>query len=150
MLNVSVRPATLADQPLIAAFNQRLAAESEDKGLAADVIGTGVATLLADPTLGRYFIAELAGKVVGQLMITYEWSDWRNGLFWWIQSVYVSPASRRNGVFSSLYGHVAELAHFEGACGIRLYVERANTPAQQAYRAMGMVDTRYQVMETEF
>jgi ribosomal protein S18 acetylase RimI-like enzyme len=150
VLKLSIRPATLADQPLIADFNQRLAVESEDRDLAADVIGPGVATLLADPTLGRYFMAELAGRVVGQLMITYEWSDWRNGLFWWIQSVYVSPSVRRNGVFSALYQHAAELARRQGACGLRLYVEQDNHRAQKTYQALGLADTPYRVMEVEF
>jgi ribosomal protein S18 acetylase RimI-like enzyme len=148
MLNI--RPAEMADAGIIAAFNQRLAEESEGKALAETRIRPGVETLLADPGLGRYFMAEIQGEVVGQLMITYEWSDWRNGLFWWIQSVYVDPAARRNGVFSTLYQHVAALARDQRACGIRLYVERDNTRAQRTYRAMGMANTRYQIMETEF
>ena len=135
---------------MIAEFNQRLATETEDKTLADELIQSGVEALLADPGRGRYFLAELDGQVVGQLMITYEWSDWRNGLFWWIQSVYVTPAARRNGVFSTLYRHVSLQARKSGACGIRLYVEMANTRAQQTYKAMGMVNTTYQVMEAEF
>jgi ribosomal protein S18 acetylase RimI-like enzyme len=146
----AIRLAAPADAPIIAEFNQRLAAETEDKTLAAELIQSGVLALMADAGRGRYFLAELNGQVVGQLMITYEWSDWRNGLFWWIQSVYVTPAARRNGVFSALYRHVAALARESGACGIRLYVESANSRAQQTYRAMGMTNTTYQVMEAEF
>ena len=146
----AIRLATSADAAIIAEFNQRLAAETEDKTLPAQLIRPGVLALLADAERGRYFVAELEGRVVGQLMITYEWSDWRNGLFWWIQSVYVTPAARRNGVFSALYRHVAARARESGACGIRLYVESANSPAQQTYRAMGMNNTTYRVMEEEF
>ena len=146
----TIRLATSADADLIAAFNQRLAAETEDKALADDLIRPGVTALLAEPGRGQYFLAEADGLIVGQLMITYEWSDWRNGLFWWIQSVYVTPPARRNGVFSALYQHVAAQARDAGACGIRLYVERSNKRAQRTYRAMGMTETAYQVMETEF
>ena len=149
-MKVNIRPANSNDEPVIVRFNQRLAAETENKSLAADRIVPGVAALLADSDLGRYFMAEIDEAVVGQLMITYEWSDWRNGLFWWIQSVYVAPTARRNGVFSALYRYVAELARQEQACGIRLYVESGNARAQQTYRAMGMIDTSYQVMEAEF
>ena len=150
VVKVNIRPAYSSDEAVIVRFNQRLAEETENKSLAEDRIVPGVAALLADSDLGRYFMAEIDAAVVGQIMITYEWSDWRNGLFWWIQSVYVAPAARRNGVFSALYRYVAELAREEGACGIRLYVESGNARAQQTYRAMGMTDTTYQVMETEF
>ena len=150
IVNPTIRPADGADAATIAAFNQRLAEETENRTLAGELIGPGVATLLGDPDRGRYFVAEIDGAVVGQLMITYEWSDWRNGVFWWIQSVYVAPAARRNGVFSALYQHVLAMAEAAGACGIRLYVENGNARAQETYRAMGMKDTTYSVMETEF
>jgi ribosomal protein S18 acetylase RimI-like enzyme len=140
----------MADAAMIADFNQRLAEESEGKKLAGHQIRPGVKALLSDPNLGRYFLAEIDGDVVGQLMITYEWSDWRNGLFWWIQSVYVDPAARRNGVFSTLYQHTTALARSEGACGVRLYVEKDNNKAQHTYRSVGFIDTNYRVMETEF
>ena len=146
-----IRSAQPADAATIAEFNQRLASESEEKMLADALVGPGVQTVLADPSLGRYFMAEVNDQVVGQLMITFEWSDWRNGLFWWIQSVYVAPEARRKGVFSALYRQVAELAQADPSiCGIRLYVEENNARAQETYRAMGMVDTTYRVMETEF
>ena len=96
-------------------------------------------------------MAEIDGRVVGQLMITYEWSDWRNGVFWWIQSVYVLPEARRLGVFSELYAHLERLAKATpGVCGLRLYVEHANERAQATYRRCGMVDAGYRVMEVDY
>ncbi len=145
-----IRPARPNDAATIVDFNQRLAQESESKTLREQVLRAGVEQVLADPSRGSYFLAELGGQTVGQLMITYEWSDWRNGLFWWIQSVYVIPAARRTGIFSALYKHVAQLAEEDPAvCGIRLYVDQDNTRAQETYRAMGLSLTGYQVMELE-
>jgi ribosomal protein S18 acetylase RimI-like enzyme len=96
-------------------------------------------------------VAELDGRVVGQLMVTYEWSDWRNGAFWWIQSVYVLPEARRCGAFSALYSHVERLAKATpGVCGLRLYVELANERAQATYRRCGMTDAGYRVMEADY
>ena len=91
------------------------------------------------------------GKVVGCLAITYEWSDWRNGLFWWIQSVFVAPSQRTKGVFTGLYSHVKVLASSKpDVCGVRLYVEKENTTAQQTYKKLGMIETHYRIMEEEF
>ena len=106
--------------------------------------------LLEDSTKGRYWVAESAGKVVGQIMVTYEWSDWRNGTLWWIQSVYVHPDYRRMGVFSTLYRYVESVAHENHVRGLRLYVECNNRRAQKTYEALGMVNPNYQVMETIF
>jgi GNAT superfamily N-acetyltransferase len=107
--------------------------------------------VLSDRSRGRYFVAEQAGERVGQLMITDEWSDWRNGRFWWIQSVYVLPAARRNGVFRTLFRHVEQLARSDAdVCGIRLYVERANVRAQETYRHCGLEDGGYVVMEADY
>ena len=98
-----------------------------------------------------YLVAEIGESIVGSLLITYEWSDWRNAWFWWIQSVYVPVEYRRSGVFSELYRHITELAKESSeVCGVRLYVEGENTPAQRTYRALGMNHTNYQVMEVEF
>jgi GNAT superfamily N-acetyltransferase len=110
-----------------------------------------VRALLTDPGKGRYFIAEDAGRPVGQLMYTTEWSDWRNGDFWWIQSVYVRQEARRRGVFSLLYRHLERLARSSpGVCGIRLYMEAHNVTARATYLKLGLVDSGYQVLEIDF
>jgi len=126
-----------------------MAEETEGKTLAPDIIGPGVQALLDDPSKGRYWVAKAGDKVIGQLMVTYEWSDWRNGTIWWIQSVYVHPDWRRKGVFSALYRHVESLAAAEpGVIGLRLYVEENNKRAQQTYKALGMRKPSYLVMES--
>ena len=148
---ILLRDARPDDATAIAAFNNAMAEETEGKSLDPQTIGPGVENILADPTLGRYWVAESGGRIVGQIMVTYEWSDWRNGLIWWIQSVYVNPEFRRKGVFSALYRHVESLAAVEDhVCGIRLYVEKDNLRAQQTYAAMGMNKTGYRIMETMF
>lgn len=148
-MKFEIRDATPADNAVIADFNSRMAEETEGRALDPDTIGKGVATLLADKSKGRYWIAESDGKIVGQLMVTYEWSDWRNGSLWWIQSVYVHPEFRREGVFSALFHHVESQARTEpDVCGLRLYVENGNTRAQQTYAALGMVKPNYLVMES--
>ncbi len=147
----NIREARADDAGVITDYNTRLAMESENKRLDPQIVLAGVKTLLEQPENGRYFVAERGGRVIGQLLITYEWSDWRNGLFWWIQSVYVQETERRSGVFSELYRHVSELAgNDETVCGIRLYVETENTRAQRTYATLGMATTGYQVMEVEF
>ena len=144
-----IRDAVPDDAAVIAAFNSLMAEETEGRSLARDVISAGVAALLEDPGKGRYWVAVVDGAIVGQLMVTYEWSDWRNGTLWWIQSVYVHPDHRRKGVFSALYRHVESLAVAEpGVCGLRLYVERDNERAQKTYEALGMVRPSYLVMES--
>lgn len=147
-MSIKVRPAQPEDAATIVDFNQRLAQESEGKTLNPDKVRAGVAKALADPTKGLYFVAEAAGQVVGQLMLTLEWSDWRDGWFWWIQSVYVRQDARQRGVFRALYEHVQEqaLANPE-VVGIRLYVEEHNQKAQATYLKLGMDRTGYQVME---
>jgi len=107
--------------------------------------------MLADPAKGRYWVAMADRRVVGQIMVTYEWSDWRNGNIWWIQSVYVHGDYRRSGVFSSLYRHVESLARqIPRVCGIRLYVERGNNRVQRTYQSLGMAMTDYRVMQSIF
>src|SRR5579885_3015090 len=132
---LTVRRATPDDLAVIVDFNRRLAEESEGKALDRAVLTAGVAAALADPSgKGPYFLAEDGGEVVGQMQVTFEWSDWRNGWFWWIQGVYVRAGSRRRGVFRALYDHVSRAAREEpGVIGLRLYVERDNVAAQQAY-----------------
>jgi ribosomal protein S18 acetylase RimI-like enzyme len=145
---LQIRLATRADAKVLIEFNSAMALETEKKQLLPEVIGAGVAALLDNPASGFYVVAELEGRLVGSLMVTKEWSDWRNGNFWWIQSVYVRPAFRRQGVYKQLYRHVQELAARDpAACGFRLYVERENRRAQSAYRALGMSETGYCVFE---
>lgn len=143
-----VRAARPSDLDAILHFNESMARETEDVALDPSVLREGVRAVLHDPAKGRYFVAERDGQVVGGLLITYEWSDWRNGMFWWIQSVYVLPAHRRRGVFASLYRHVEALALADGACGLRLYVHEHNERARAIYERLGMVDSRYRLLET--
>ena len=150
-MSIVIREARPSDAEIIADYNSRLATESEGKRLDEETVAAGVCALIEQPQNGRYYVAERNGRLVGQLLITYEWSDWRNGLFWWIQSVYVESSNRRSGVFSNLYRHVVQLAENDpGVCGIRLYVEEENARAQRTYDALGMRNTGYQVMEVEF
>ena len=150
-MEISIRKAQPGDAATIAGNNSLMAEETEGQTLDPDLIGPGVDALLADPAKGRYWVAETAGQIVGQLMVTYEWSDWRNGMLWWIQSVYISPDFRRQGVFSALYHHVESLAAAEpDVCGLRLYVEDNNHRAQRTYEALGMVKPRYVVMQSLF
>jgi GNAT superfamily N-acetyltransferase len=150
-MTLTIRPAVAADADFLAQGNAAMALETEHKRLEPAVVGAGVRAALADPSKGRYFIAELDGKAVGQLMFTCEWSDWRNGMFWWIQSVYVLPEARRSGVFRALFRHVEQLAAGDpGVCGIRLYVEHENTRAQATYRHCGLDDAGYAVMEVDY
>lgn len=150
-MELTVRDARPRDAAVLVTYNSAMARETEGKSLDPDRIGPGVAKLLADASRGRYWVAESDGTVVGQIMVTYEWSDWRNGNLWWIQSVYVHPDWRRKGVFSALYRHVESLAAAEpDVIGLRLYVEENNTRAQRTYAALGMVKPSYLVMEALF
>ena len=150
-MTVQVRPGRPADAALITEFNMCLAEESENRGLDSETVRAGVAAVLADPSKGRYFLAVRDGRVTGQLMLTTEWSDWRNGDFWWIQSVYVVPEHRSKGVFSMLYRHVQNIADADPqVCGVRLYVDQDNFRAKSAYRKLGMGSSNYEVMELEF
>jgi GNAT superfamily N-acetyltransferase len=143
-----IRPATAADLDVVCDFNARLAFESEGKTLDRSLLVPGVAALLADPTKGRYFVAEIEDRVVGQMALTFEWSDWRNGWFWWIQSVYVHPDHRRRGIFASLFRHLEEEARGEkDVIGIRLYVEAENDAAHATYEKLGLKRTTYSVRE---
>lgn len=150
-MSIEIRDARPEDCRTIAAYNSAMAEETEGRRLHPELIDRGVAALLADAAKGRYWVAEIGDRVVGQIMITHEWSDWRNGTMWWIQSVYVHPDFRRQGVFADLYRHVESQARANGeVCGLRLYVERGNTRALKTYLALGMVDPGYQVMEADF
>jgi GNAT superfamily N-acetyltransferase len=150
-MDLTIREATSNDANTIAEFNSRMAMETEGRPLDPDLINPGVAAVLADASKGRYWLAEANGKVVGQIMVTYEWSDWRNGQLWWIQSVFVDEDYRRQGVFSGLYRHVESLARQEpDVCGLRLYFEKDNRRALDTYLKLGMVLPGYQVMEVDF
>jgi GNAT superfamily N-acetyltransferase len=149
-MNILVRAARAGDAAALAAGNIAMALEAEHKTLDPATVQRGVEAVFERPALGRYFVAEIEGRVVGQAMHTYEWSDWRNGTFWWLQSVYVAPHARRLGVFRALYRHVEDLARSDaGVCGLRLYVERDNARAQNTYRSCGMDDAGYLVMEVD-
>lgn len=140
------------DISAIASFNLRMAQETENLALDPETITAGVRGMIDHPERGFYLVVETgpagASSIVAALMVTMEWSDWRNGMFWWIQSVYVLPDYRRLGLYRSLYRRVGELAVAEGGvCGFRLYVEKNNHAAQSTYRALGMSETEYRMYE---
>lgn len=146
-----IRPATASDGEVIADFNCRLASETEGKHLDAQTVLAGVANLLNDDRRGRYFVACQDNQIIGQLMHTFEWSDWRNGDIWWLQSVYVHPDFRRQGVFRALMQHLEKLAEDSpGVVGLRLYVENGNSRAQLTYESLAFSDAAYRVMERLF
>jgi GNAT superfamily N-acetyltransferase len=146
--NVMYRGARPSDRDVIVDFQVGMALETEDVALDREICAKGVAAVLANPSLGRYYIAESAGRVVASLLLTHEWSDWRNGMVWWIQSVYVVPEARGQRVYAGLYEHVKRLAEGEESVrGLRLYVDRRNTRAQQVYTRLGMNGEHYQVFE---
>ena len=148
MDTINIRLAQLSDAEDIATFNQIMAKETEEKVLLPDVVLAGVYTLLKNPSQGFYIVAEIDFKVVGCLMITKEWSDWRNGVFWWIQSVFVKKEYRRCGIYRSMYQFIKELANDkEDVCGFRLYVEQDNNIAQETYRVLGMTQLPYLMFE---
>jgi ribosomal protein S18 acetylase RimI-like enzyme len=145
---MNYRDARPSDQPSIARFQVAMAKETEDLELDAATCAKGVAAVFDDPSLGRYFVAEEDGRVIGCLMVTYEWSDWRNGMVWWIQSVYVERDQRRKGIYAGLYLHVKELVQRDPRLrGIRLYVDHRNTAAQEVYRRLGMNGEHYATFE---
>jgi GNAT superfamily N-acetyltransferase len=132
-------------------FNAAMALESEGKSLDRRRLRDGVAALLNEDGRGFYLVAKAEYRVVGQLMVTYEWSDWRNAHFWWIQSVYVAADWRRRGVYRSLHEHVLAEARLRGdVCGVRLYVDRDNHVAQQVYSNLGMDRSHYDLFEIDF
>jgi GNAT superfamily N-acetyltransferase len=144
-----IRQAALDDGNVIAEFNIALCRETEDRELDRATVVDGVANFLRGPKRGVYFVAEVDGRVIGQTAITYEWSDWRNGELWWIQSVYVHEEYRGFGIFRALYKHVQSLAKADvHCCGIRLYMERDNSIARKTYLKLGLVETGYEVFES--
>lgn len=148
---IAVRRAVAADLDTLARFNMAMAWETEGKALAADTLWRGVRAALEDAGRGFYLVAEIDGRPAGQLLITTEWSDWRNAWFWWIQSVYVAPEFRRRGVYRVLEQQARQEALAAGnVCGLRLYVDRDNREAQQVYVNLGMAHSNYDLYEVEF
>ena len=152
---MNVRLAKPEDAAMIESFSAAMALETEGRLLDRDCLHDGTIALLESPDRGFFMVAELEQaderRLLGQLMITYEWSDWRNGTFWWIQSVYVDPAWRRRSVFRLMHETVMALAKTSpDVCGIRLYVEEANSAAQAVYRKVGLAPSSYAVFETDF
>ncbi len=148
---ILVRRAEPRDADHIVRFQQCIALETEGKTLDESLIGAGVDAVFGDSDKGFYLVAELDGNVVGSLLITYEWSDWRNATFWWIQSVFVDAAHRRRGIYTAMHDHVLRQAReSDDICGVRLYVERSNHIAQQTYKRLGMDHSHYDLYEIDF
>ncbi|MGH7232432.1 MAG: GNAT family N-acetyltransferase [Nitrospiraceae bacterium] len=149
-----IRPAAKEDLDALVAFSRAMAFETEGKRLDRERLRRGTLAVLESTEKGFYLVAELQADtpaVVGQLLITYEWSDWRNATFWWIQSVYVDPAWRRRGVYRRLYERVLRDAQGQpDVCGLRLYVEQGNDIAQSVYHALNLHRTHYQIWEVDF
>lgn len=148
---MKLRYGTRDDVARLVEHNLRLADETEGKTLDKETVHHGVMALFGERNRGFYMVAERDGEVVGQLMITKEWSDWRNGDFWWIQSVYVRKEARRQGVYRALHDHVITEAHTDpDVCGVRLYAAKANAEAQATYLALGMKHAAYEMFEVDF
>ena len=146
--SIETRLAVRGDAATLVEFNQAMARETESKSLSNATLRKGVETVLRDPLHGFYVVADTGREIAGTLLVTYEWSDWRNGRFWWIQSVYVRPEHRRRGVYRALHEFVRERARsVGGVVGLRLYVERDNAGAQRTYAALGMNETVYRMCE---
>jgi GNAT superfamily N-acetyltransferase len=143
-----VRAATISDAETIIEFNRRLAEESEGVKLDPTILGPGVRAVLADASKGRYFVAEENGEVIGQLMITYEWSDWRNGWIWWLQSVYVRADARGKGVFRAVFEFALKQAELQkDVVMVRLYVEKDNHTAQATYLRLGFDEMHFHLYQ---
>jgi len=147
---VKIRKALIEDLEIIVKFNYNLAKQTEDKELDLEILTKGVGAILSDTSKGQYYVYEIDGKVVGQIMHTYEWSDWRNGTFLWVQSVYVDEEYRRKGIFKELYNYVKQICdNDEDIAGIRLYVEKDNLNAKATYKSLGMDECNYHMYEYE-
>ena len=148
MEGISIREATVGDIPVLVDFQMRLALESENVTLDVSVLTAGMEALFKDASKGTYFVAEIAGEIVGCHMITYEWSDWRNGMVWWLQSVYVKPDHRKSGVFRAMYDNLMKMISADPTdIGLRLYVDKTNQKAQHIYQSIGMNGDHYTVYE---
>ncbi|WP_298635079.1 GNAT family N-acetyltransferase [uncultured Umboniibacter sp.] len=145
--SMSIRRATQDDVQSLVHFNQQMAWETEQKKLDTAVLNEGVSAVVNYDDRGFYLVAEAHNQVIASLMVTFEWSDWRNGFFWWVQSVYVLPEFRRQGLYQQLYATVQELGANAGAIGFRLYVEKENQVAQKTYQSLGMTVCDYDMYE---
>ena len=151
MDQISIREGSISDTPTIAKFQQQMALETESKILKESTIRQGGESVLNCPNKGFYIIAETDSQVIGSLLVTFEWSDWRNGWFFWIQSVFVDAKYRRQGVYRVMHSEVIRRTKESGnCCGIRLYVEKDNRNAQKVYKTLGMHETDYYLYEEEF
>ncbi len=144
---VSIQEATVHDKAVIATFQIKMALETEGLDLDQVVLKQGVAAVFNDVAKGKYFVAKDGDKTIGSLMITYEWSDWRNGWVWWIQSVFIEEDYRQKGVFKQMYLHIQKVAKKAKARGLRLYVDKSNVNAQAVYKAIGMDGDHYTLFE---
>ena len=145
---MEIRFAKRDDIAALVEFNQAMALETEGKSLDETILSKGVAAVFEDDRRGFYSVAEEESRIIGGLLVTYEWSDWRNGWFWWIQSVYVIPEFRGRGIYSLLYKFIKEESlKRSDVCGYRLYVEKENVRAQKVYEKLGMDETYYLMYE---
>jgi GNAT superfamily N-acetyltransferase len=146
-----IRRGELRDARRIADCNIAMAQETEHRALDMEIALLGTKAVLKDPRKGFYLVAERQDRIVGQLMVTYEWSDWRNRNFWWIQSVYMVPEARGVGIFGALYRHLSDLARYhKDVAGLRLYVEKNNAKARRVYENLNMTESFYAMYELEF
>ena len=149
-IKITIREATREDTESIVRFQEGMALETEGKVLDESLLRDGITAIFDSTQKGFYIVAEVSSVVVGSLLITYEWSDWRNATFWWIQSVFIDANWRRKGVYRSMYDYVVNVAKSrKDICGIRLYVERTNTIAQETYKDLGMTHSHYDLYETD-
>jgi GNAT superfamily N-acetyltransferase len=144
---INIRKARPADAETIIDFQKRMAWETEEMFLDDEIVDRGVKAVFEKPVLGQYWVAEEDGLILASLLITFEWSDWRNSNVWWFQSVYVLPSHRRQGIFRKMYKTIRESAENEGIPGLRLYVEINNLRAQKTYEALGMSREHYTMYE---
>ncbi|MGD0340681.1 MAG: GNAT family N-acetyltransferase [Bacteroidales bacterium] len=144
---IIIRKANQLDTPSIADFQLKMAWETEQMALDPETVRKGVKAVFEVPSRGQYYVAETTGKVVASLLITYEWSDWRNCNVWWFQSVFVEPEYRRQGIFRKMYEQIKHTAEEQGVAGLRLYVETKNERARKTYETMGMSSEHYSFYE---
>ena len=145
---MNIRLAEERDAPALVEFNQAMALETEGKRLDAQILKSGVEAVFRDQTKGFYVVAEKDGRIAGGLMVTFEWSDWRDRWFWWVQSVYILPDFRGRGIYRLLYDFVREKARArQDVAGFRLYVERDNESARRVYQKLGMEKSHYLMYE---
>ena len=148
MIDIIITKGQIEDIENIAQFQVDMAMESEGTQLDKDTVTKGVSAAMADENKGLYYVARVDGKAVGSLMLTREWSDWNNGWYWWIQSVYVEPDYRRQGVYKSMYQAVCTDAKQQNVAQVRLYVDKTNTRGQEVYSSLGMQESHYLIYET--